>query len=192
VVDRHSEHSEAIALSLIVFSGLPGTGKTSLAEATGRALSLPVFSRDRLEATLRRCQITSEHGRGAGWAAYELLTDLARTQLRLGASVILDSVATYTNVRATWRALAARHQAGFRVVECICSDEALWRQRLLSRDRHIPGWYELDWRDVEAVRRRFVPWTGERLVVDSVEPLETNLAKVIAYLKTGRERENIS
>jgi predicted kinase len=190
-MDSNNKKNKSIALSLIVFTGLPGTGKSSLANATGRTLGLPVFSRDRLEAALRRCQITSEHGRGAGWAAYELLTELSSVQLRLGVSVILDSVATYTNVRATWRALAAHYQAGFCVIECICSDETLWRQRLLSRRRDIPGWPELDWSDVEDVRRRFVPWTNERLIVDSVEPLETNLEKVVAYLKPGREGENL-
>jgi predicted kinase len=174
-----------ISLSLIVFSGLPGTGKSSLAEATGRALGLPVVSRDRLAATLRRCQITEAHGQGSGWTAYELLTDLAEAQLRLGVSVILDSVATQENVRAAWRALAARHRANFCVIECVCSDEALWRPRITSRRRDIPGWSELGWNDVDQVRRRFEPWTGERLIVDSVEPIEVNLDKILAYLSGG-------
>jgi predicted kinase len=41
-------------MKLIVFSGLPGTGKSSLAEAVGRALHIPVFAKDWLEATLLR------------------------------------------------------------------------------------------------------------------------------------------
>jgi predicted kinase len=172
-----------IPLSLIVLTGLPGTGKSSLAESLGRALNLPVVSRDRLAATLRRCEITDAHGKGAGWAAYELLTDLADAQLGLGVSVILDSVATHENVRVVWRALAARRRAFLCIVECVCSDEALWRQRLASRRRDIPGWPELDWDDVEQVRRRFVPWTDERLVVDSVQPIEVNLDRVLAFLK---------
>jgi predicted kinase len=176
-----------IPLSLIVFTGPPGTGKSSLAEATGRALGLPVVSRDRLAATLRRCEITDEHGQGAGWASYELLTDLAEAQLSLGVSVILDSVATYENVRMAWRALAARYQANFCVVECVCSDEALWRQRIDTRQRGIPGWPELDWSKVEEVCRRFEPWTSERLVVDSVEPFTVSLGKILDYLGAGTE-----
>ena len=41
-------------MKLIIFSGLPGTGKSRLAEAVGRALAIPVFAKDWLEATLLR------------------------------------------------------------------------------------------------------------------------------------------
>src|SRR5829696_161901 len=41
-------------MKFIVFSGLPGTGKSTLAEAVGRTLSISVFAKDWLEATLLR------------------------------------------------------------------------------------------------------------------------------------------
>ena len=44
-------------MKLIVFSGLPGTGKSALAEAVGRELGIPVFAKDWLEATLLRCEV---------------------------------------------------------------------------------------------------------------------------------------
>lgn len=37
-------------MQFIVFTGLPGTGKSSLAEAVGRQLGIPVFAKDWLEA----------------------------------------------------------------------------------------------------------------------------------------------
>ena len=37
---------------LIVFSGLPGTGKSTLAEITARKYGIPLFARDRLEAAV--------------------------------------------------------------------------------------------------------------------------------------------
>ena len=45
-------------MKLIVFSGLPGTGKSTLAEAVGRHLSIPVFAKDWLEATLLRSELS--------------------------------------------------------------------------------------------------------------------------------------
>jgi hypothetical protein len=39
----------------IPFAGLPGTGKSSVAEAVGRQPGIPVFAKDWIEATLRRC-----------------------------------------------------------------------------------------------------------------------------------------
>src|SRR5262245_57384063 len=81
-------------LQFIVFTGLPGTGKSSVAETVGRTLNIPVFAKDWLEATMLRCglgPITTE-GVDLGYASYELLTVLAKRQLQLGQSVILDSV----------------------------------------------------------------------------------------------------
>jgi predicted kinase len=169
--------------ALIVFAGLPGTGKSTLAEAAGRVFGWPVFSKDRLEAALWRGGLTREMG--SGWAAYELLTTLAEQQLRLDQSAVLDSVAGRTGLRRQWRELAERCGAAFRMVECVCSNESLHRARLAGRQRGIPGWYELDWAEVERVRGEYEPLTDERLLVDMVRPLNDNLAAVLAYLRAG-------
>lgn len=172
---------------LAIFAGLPGTGKSALAEAAGHALGIPVFAKDHLEASLRRSVrergLAPEAMPWLGYAGYDLITTLAGRQLRLGQSAILDSVATFERIRAQWRALAATHGATWRVVECVCSDETVHRARLGVRERDIPGWYELAWSDVEAVRANYEPWDDERLIVDAVAPLEENLAKVLAYLR---------
>jgi predicted kinase len=91
---------------LVVFAGLPGTGKSTLSEQAARLLGCPLFVKDRLEATLRRNGIGPEHQ--SGWAAYELLTTLAEEQLRLGQSAVLDSTATFERIRAQWRQAAGR------------------------------------------------------------------------------------
>src|SRR5689334_5746858 len=165
---------------LVVFAGLPGTGKSTLAEYAARALRCPLFTKDRLEAALRRSGIGPEDK--SGWAAYELLTTLADEQLRLGQSAVLDSTATFERVRAAWRDAAARHGAFFRVVECICSDAALHRARLAGRDRGIPGWYEVSWDEVERVRGNYDAWSEERLVLDAVDPVDRNAAALERYL----------
>src|SRR5437868_2435858 len=97
---------------LVVFAGLPGTGKSTLSAHAARMLGCPLFVKDELEATLRRNGIGPEQH--SGWAAYELLTTLGEGQLRLGQSAILDSTATFERVRAAWREAAARHGAAFR------------------------------------------------------------------------------
>ncbi len=77
-------------MKLIVFSGLPGTGKSTLAESIGKEFCFPVFAKDWLEATLLRSGL-KEDLKSLGFAGYELLTVLAERQLMLGQSVILDS-----------------------------------------------------------------------------------------------------
>ena len=166
---------------LVVFSGVPGTGKSTLATHAARVLGCPWFAKDEIEAALRRVGIGPEQR--SGWAAYELLGTLAEAQLRLGQSAVLDSVATFERIRTSWRELAARHGAAFRVVECVCSDEALHRSRLEGRRRGIPGWYEVDWTEVERVRAGYEPWWDERLVLDAVRPAEENVRALEEYLR---------
>ena len=171
-------------MQMIVIAGLPGTGKSSLAEAAGRQLSIPVFAKDWLEGVLVRCELRpkAENVPGLGFAGYELLTTLADRQLRLGQSVILDSVAGPQTIRAQWQNLAARYGAIWRVIECICSDEPAHRARISGRVRGIPGWHELTWADVESVAAHYAPWREPRLVLDAVQPLSDNVAAVLRYL----------
>jgi predicted kinase len=169
-------------MKLIVFSGLPGTGKSTLAEALGRQLSIPVFAKDWLEATLIRCGLaSSEQDRPLGFGGYELLSVLAERQLMLNQSVILDSVASTQAIRDRWHQLAIQYQADWYVIECICSDEALHRARLTNRQRGIPGWHELVWADIEKVKSYYPPWEGERLTLDMVNSFDENLSKAREY-----------
>ena len=97
-------------MKLIVFSGLPGTGKSTLAESLGRQLDIPVFAKDWLEATLLHSGLaSSEEDKPLGFAGYELLSVLAERQLMLNQSVILDSVASTQAIRDRW------HQRNLRV-----------------------------------------------------------------------------
>jgi predicted kinase len=103
-------------------------------------------------------------------------------QLYLGQSVILDSVASIEPICRQWRELAQKHGVSWQVIECICTDEALHRQRLTKRDRGIPGWPELDWIEVERVKSYYAPWQDERLVLDAVSAVEENITKALSYI----------
>jgi predicted kinase len=177
---RHFQADPGSGPQLVVFTGLPATGKSTLAQHAAAWLRAPLFSKDELEATLWRSGIGRELD--SGYATYELLTTLAEGQLARTQSVILDSVATVERFRAPWRLLAARYGAPMRVIETLCSDENLHRARLSSRLRQIPGWPELSWMDIERVRGNFEPWTVERLQLDAARPLDENLAALREYI----------
>jgi len=169
-------------MKMIVFSGLPGTGKSMLAESIAKYLCIPVFAKDWLEASLLRSGLApTVLEKPLGFAGYDLLTTLSERQLMLGQSVILDSVASMETIRKTWRQLAKQFEANWLVIECFCSDEALHRSRLQTRKRNIPGWHELTWSDVESVKQRYAVWKEERLILDMVHPFEENYAKAKAY-----------
>ncbi len=165
---------------LIVLSGLPGTGKTEIAESVAKTLGAPAFAKDWLEAPILQAGTVPKDRLGT--IDYDLLTTLTRRQLEFGQSAVLDSVASSASIRHAWRELAHELNASSFVIECVCSDSELHRQRLLARRRGIPGWPELTWAEVERVQSYYVPWQEERLILDSVSSLKENIEKAIAYV----------
>lgn len=171
-------------MKLIVFSGLPATGKSQIADAVGRHSGIPVFGKDWLEATLLRAglgkMVNPPHK--LGYTGYQLLTTLAERQLQLQQSAILDSVVGMEHTRQEWRKLADQYGAAWLVVECICSNPNLHRARVESRRYPIPGWRELSWAQVEYVMAYYEPWREQRLVLDSVQPLADNVQAALGYV----------
>jgi predicted kinase len=168
---------------LIVLSGLPGSGKSTLAEGLSRALSVPVFSVDPIEAGMRRSGLAE--AAQTGIAAYYVAQTLADEHLRLGHSVIIDAVNPVEAPRAAWRSLAAKYLVTLKIIECTCADETVHRRRIESRVRNIDGIRGITWAEVQEGRRsEYEPWTDPRLVLDtSIEVSEKLLAKVLNYVR---------
>ena len=166
---------------LIVFAGLPGSGKSTLAEGLSRILSIPIFSVDPIEAAMWRRGLARTK---TGIAAYEVAMAMADHQLRLGHSVIADAVNPVEAPRAAWRSLAAKHRADLKIIECVCVDESIHRQRIEARLRNIEGMPETTWARVQARRVEYEAWTGERLVLDtSVAAPASMLTEILDYLR---------
>jgi predicted kinase len=168
---------------LIVFSGLPGTGKTALAEFTGRTCGLPVFSVAWVIGALSPFGLLDRETRGP--VAYSVLTMLARRQLDLGQGAILDGMCGRESVREEWRRLADGYESRFLPIECVCSDAELHRRRIEARDEDIPGWPDPGWEHVQEMTARYETWSTPRLMIDCVNKLGENQAAVLRYLKTG-------
>ena len=170
---------------LIVFAGMLGTGKTSLARAVARQLRAVYLDKD----TIKECaldlaeRIKSDQVRQlADPLSYDLLVDLARDNLSLGLPVVLDSPAGYQAFRERVKGLARSAKVELRLIECICTDEKLLRQRVESRADDLPAHRTRDWTTYQHEQTQFERLTERRLVVDTAESLSLNVRKVLAYL----------
>jgi len=170
---------------LILISGLPCTGKSSLSEALATELAVPVFSVDPIEAALWRSGI--KPGFETGIAAYEVAAALAGEQLKLGHSAIIDAVNPVEAARKTWRDLSAIYHVRLVLIETHCSDIGLHRKRVEDRVRNIPGMPEITWDRVEERRLEYEPWQEERLVLDSVQPVHELVGMALDYICASHE-----
>lgn len=170
-----------MTLLLIVISGLPGTGKSTLASAVGQHMSVPVLRMDDVLASAGG--LLPPHSRGPAAAADLLLTNLADRYLDAGQSVILDSIAADADTHAEWREMAAIYGARFHIIVCTCSDHAVHRARLRERGRHLPEQGDAVWAHIEQVRATFTPWGPDALTVDAVHSLTDNLRAVFTYIE---------
>lgn len=163
-------------------SGLLGSGKSTIAERLPATLSLPVLSVDPIEAAMWSGGIPRKM---TSIAAYTVACAIAREQLRLGLSVVVDTVNPLETVREMWRSLATVQRARFLVIECSCYDRQLHKKRVEARKRSIPGMNEVSWQRVEERRREYESWTDDRLVLDTAHGFEGVTDAAIAYARNG-------
>ena len=168
---------------LIVMAGLPGSGKSSIADALGRRLPAPVVSVDPIEAAMLRAGVS--RGEPTGLAAYVVAEAVADSALSLGQTVIVDAVNAVEAARRQWRELAVRHATALEIIEVICSDPIVHRRRLEGRSRGIEGFQEPSWEAVELLRNEYEPWIDRRLVLDSMTDIASNTASVFEYLSAS-------
>jgi predicted kinase len=166
---------------LIVLSGLPATGKTVLAAAVARELGAVLLSVDPVDSALA-AEGVREAG-SAGRAAYAVVGAMAEQNLALGTTVVVDAVNAVGEAKTFWIELARRRGARLLAVETILSDRGLHRERLSGRVREL-AIAEPTWEAVVLRRDEWVAWPFAPLVVDSADPVEINLARVLEAART--------
>jgi hypothetical protein len=107
---------------------------------------------------------------------------LVTRQLLPGQSAIVDCVVGDATLEE-WRPQIEGRGGEMYVVERVCSDESLHRQRVEGRTRDIPGWHEVGWDHVVRMRAELGPLLTEGLTLDSTGSPSTNFDSLQAYLR---------
>ena len=166
---------------LIVFGGLPGTGKSTVGKALAAKNRFGYVRIDEIENALA---LHVEPKRKVGAEGYYVAFAVALSNLRLGNTVVADSVNPVSESREGWRRVAEVAGVSLLEVECICSDEAEHRRRVETRMTDVTGWTLPTWDEVRS--REYERWDTGPLVIntalsgpeEAVQMIEARIAAV--------------
>ena len=165
--------------TLVIFSGLPGTGKSTLANKLARELRWPLLRIDDVIGEV------PENPNVAFWdSKVAILLGLTETQLELGLSVIVDSV--FMNMdRNHAQELARKYQARFLPIFVFVSDENVWKERLTNRSTELNHKDVATWERIQHQRERFRKWEPDTaLFIDSLHLFHRNYEAVLNFVTT--------
>jgi predicted kinase len=161
---------------LIVFAGLPGVGKTTLARQVADALDVTFLRIDTIEVAVLRSGLPIA-GNPVG---YLVASWVAADQLHSGRSVVTDAVNNVEIARLGWREIAADTGASVHFVEVVCSDAVEHRRRVEARTADIEGLANPSWADIQA--RRWESLDEPHLRIDNLGPSAPHVQAVLDWL----------
>ncbi len=172
---------------LVLFSGPPGVGKSSLSYQLARQTGWPIFPKDQFDRSLQRLNL----GYFPRSTAYKMMFDLAELNLRHRVSVILDAVFPLEDFRHQAKDFTEQRGAEFLAIVCKCSDRALWRTRLEQRPEMVRGWTPVGWDEALRVESYYQPWTLPHLLLDAIHPFDHNFKTLLNYVLPTLSRQGI-
>ncbi len=168
---------EEIGQRLVIFSGLPGVGKTTLAEKLARKLRWPLLKIDDVIGP-----VPDNPGIEFWDSKVDILLDLVNTQLSLGLDVIVDSV--FMNMdRQHAQEMAQKYKVRFLPIYVFISDDQIWQERVTKRFSELNDKDVATWENIQHQREHFAEWQpGTALFIDSLHSVEENFERVLDFV----------
>ncbi len=178
---------------LVVVSGAPCTGKSTLARAIAGEVHLPLVTKDDIKERLFDALGTGDRlwSQRLGVATYDLLYYIMETQLSVGRSLVVES--NFKPEVSTPNFLHLREKYPFDLFQILCHTESdvlleRFRRRWLSGERH-PGHVD-DMMYPEFVRNGMgnyeaLPLDGPVVTLDTTDLAAVDYAPVVAAINAA-------
>lgn len=163
---------------LYIFAGLPGTGKTTLAQRLSAERGAVHLRIDTIEQALRDLCGIEVQGEG-----YRLAYRITADNLKLGLSVVADSCNPIELTRREWVAVAENQGMDFVNIEVVCTDKAEHFHRVENRASTVPNLVLPTWEEI--VSREYDSWISSRIVVDTAGcSVDESFTQLLSELQT--------
>lgn len=155
---------------IIIVCGLPGTGKSTFAEALAAAIGAPHLNTDRVRDALGR---RGHYSPEAKVGIYEALLDETRKALASEEHVVVDGTFSKKELRDPFLALAREWNLKVQWIEITAPEEIV--KRRVSQKR---AYSEADFAVYQKVKAEYDSLPEDRLVLDSVStPIDKMVAR---------------
>lgn len=167
-------------------SGFPGSGKSTLAKHISKLTNAVIVDHDISKTALLEALDDQDLSMNTlGKTSYHMDWALIDFYLCQGYSVIFDAPCLYEEMIEMGEQLCLKYKIKYKYVECYVDNYELIQQRLLTRERRISQIESTPYESFRhAIQQTKKSDRYECLTVDSSEPIETYLNKVIEYIET--------
>lgn len=164
---------------LIVFSGLPGMGKTTVSKALAARLRAVYLRIDAIEQAMK-----TAGAERIGPAGYAVANAMAEANLRLGLSIVADCVNPVLDSRLGWSNVAVQAFAKLIDIHLVCSDASEHRRRVEGRFADLAGHVLPTWEAV--TRHEFEARDDDHLCLDTAFTSPMELVECCYAYVSGR------
>jgi predicted kinase len=166
----------------VIFAGLPGTGKSTLARALAERLGAAILDKDRIRGALFPDALTDYSPEQDQLCMRAMLEAAAYLTVRRRVKYVFFDGRTFSTRGQIEEVLLAAKQAGahWRILHLTCADAAA-EERLARNDPGHPA-KNRDPALYRRIKQHFEPILQPNLEVDTTAGIEQELAVVEAYL----------
>ncbi|MCL2376178.1 MAG: ATP-binding protein [Defluviitaleaceae bacterium] len=170
---------------LCQMSGIPGTGKSTLARHICKLTSAVLLDVDTIKSSVMISFGDDIDFKFVSKISYDVIFALAEDNLKAGNSVVIDSPCSYEIILERGTNLAKRHRADYKFVECHLEDlielnnRRTAREILPSQAYNTPIDESQYQQSIKDLKR---PADGNYLLIDTSQGVEHYIKNVIEYL----------
>ncbi|MCX8168886.1 MAG: AAA family ATPase [Candidatus Methanomethylicia archaeon] len=148
--------------TLIAICGLPGTGKSTVADILSKKIKAPVLRTDEIRKKIIEKPTYSEEEKKL---VYKVMFIIAEYLIKQGISCILDATFNKEENRKEIVKLAERNNVPLYFIECVCNEEVI-RERLRGDKRFSS---DANWEVYLKLKSEFEPIKEDHIVVDTTK-----------------------